>query len=718
MISSGWTGNLQSEDVGSDIFDRTASAPYDSQVALYDDGMSVQPSEQGTVIRHPPNLFEDVDDSASEMDYSEDAEEELAEELEQLRDEAEDAISIGNVTTRGSGRKSRMGHRDPLPASSPARPSIVSTPRTVIGRGTEIEATPKSSKSVRFEADESIFSSQLSERADAVESDDESMSESESAVSSSDDDSSEASSDDDFVSLEAESESESESDIESSDDSSMSEEEESESEPEVQKIEKTIDVFTPPGHGSTKTRNSNRRKKLRLRLQKLKSLGALSPEANFDDLKAWEAKNGKRILTEVTDFEDLRDSRAKEQSEIEIKRQHLLQALASGGGLDVDGCSEKENIPPRYTNGKQTEAEVSKSVEVEAEADPVVSKVSAEEMPAETKGADEDEKASPSGIKRRKLDLSSTKRLLFGSLGVRTPKSKKDEEALRIKLDGSRNKYLTQTAETAAATAESVVEDENEDENWEKKIILSATECVYDDIELAIPPFPFYQRWDHDASYEIRQRRNNGKKNRKRKQRDWQDDAGTSWYDGVAEEPDEGNVTLNYDDAPSTVQKEVQESNFNEDRAEDLPTIPSDPTTLPSLTKGNTTADAIIAFKQLNMSKATNWQPQVSEYKVAKVNEVLDNGSFNLTLAKRDREIQQAAAVDENGIRTYSGFEMPEHDDDENNEGVEDDGFRNLSFEDLLEPKLLRSASPSPQEKQGEGELVNGNYDESSLSVN
>ncbi|OKL58652.1 hypothetical protein UA08_06195 [Talaromyces atroroseus] len=713
MVSSGWTGNLQNEEAGSDIFQRTASAPYDKQVALYDEEASVLPSEQGTVIRHPLNLFEDAGDSESDMDYSEGAAEDLAEELEQLRDEAEDAVSTGNITTHESGRKSRIAHRDPLPTSSPARPSLVSTPRTAIGRGTEIEATPKSSKSVRFEADKHIPSSQVSEHEDALDSDEQSTSDSESAVSSSDDDSSETSSDEDLVSHESESkfELESVSDGETSDDdSSTSEEEESESEPEVRKIKKPIDVFTPPGQGSSKTRNSNRRKKLRLRLQKLKSLGELPPEADFDDLRTWEAKHGKRPLTEVKDLEDLRESRVKEQTEIEAKRQLLLRVIASGG-IDVDGCSEKENIPPRYTNGKQTENEVLKSVG-DVETAPTFSKVSTEESAVETKAADADETASPSGIKRRKLDVSSTKRLLFGSLGVRTPKSKKDEEALRIKLEGSRNKYLTKAAETTAAdTTETAVEDEIEDENWEKKIILSATECIFNDIKLATPPFPFYQRWDPDASYEIRQRRKNNKRNKKRKQRDWQDEAETGWYDGVTEDADEGGITLNYEDAPSAAQNEMQESTVNADEAEDLPTISGDPESLPSLTEDEATTGAIIAFKQLDMSKATNWQPQVSEYRVAKVIEVLDNGSLNVTLAKRDRETQQAVAVDENGVRTYSGFEMPEHED----EGVEDDnGFRNLSFQDLLEPKLLRSTSP--QEKQGE--LVNGNHDESSLRDN
>lgn len=706
MNSLGWPGNLQNEDFDNNIFQSTERAPHNAPSALYDEG-SPMSSRQGTVIRHPgpsenyrgwvDGMIDD--DAENDMDYSEDysedAEEDLAEELNQLREEAESNAASEIISTRGSGRKSRMAHHDPPPTSSPARPSTAATSHISTGKGGEIEATPKSSKSVRFEArkpDSPV------EHDDESESDEESMSDANSTVSSSDDDSSEASSDEDSASVDSESESDSDLVDESSTSEEEGEEEESESEVENPLLKNG--VFTAPGRGSTRTKNSNRRKKLRQRLQKLKALGELTAEANFDDLREWEAKHGKRPLTELEDLESLGGPRAREQSTIEIERQKLIDYIATGG-IDIDGWSEKENIPPRYPNGKPNEGEVFEDI---------VSKTAADEAQAEREAAGEDEKASPTAIKRRKLDLSSTKRLLFGSLGVRTPKSKKDEEALRTKLAGARDKYLPKATENPAA-AEVDAEDDI-DENWQKKIILSATECVFDDIKLAVPPFPFQQRWDADASYEIRQRRNNGKRSKKRKERDWQNDADTSWYDGAGDDAN-GDTTLNYYDAPSTIEKEDQTSKPNGDDFEDLPTIPTDPSLLPALREGEATAGAIIAFKQLDVSKATNWQPQVSEYKVAKVDEVLDNGSLNLVLAKRDRDTSKAAEVDEHGVRTYSSFEMPDED-----EGTEDDGFRNLPFIDLMEPKLLRPAGTSQQGKEKEDEQVNGDHDASSLSVN
>lgn len=663
-------------------------------------------SESGTVIRHPRTLFEndgdgDHDEDESDMDYEEDPEE-LAEELKSLRDEAHTDVPFFDTPDFKrfrAGRLSRMAHRGPLPSSSPARPSVVSTPRTNLTKGVDGEASVKSTKSVHFEADISNFESQLS---DSVSDTDEDV---ELEASSDTDDSSAESSDEDF--------SAEESDL---DDSSASEDSDLESDSESEeedlprkKMSKAIDVFTPPGEGNRKTRNSNRRKKLRSRLAKLKSLGELPPEANFDDLKKWQAENGKAPLTEVIDLGGKREARTKEQSEIEIRRQQLLRDLASGG-VDVDGHSEKENIPPRYRNGKQKDIQESPEKINGSPATTVTL-----EAVAET--TDELEKTSPTDLKRRKLDLSSTKRLLFGSLGVRTPKTKEDEEALRKKLDVSRTKPVAPEKTTELTQAET---EKEVDENWQEKIVLSATECFYDDIELTAPPFPFEQRWDADANYAIRQRKNNNnKKNKKRKQRDWQqDEAYESYQDTTLNENEaDGGTTLNYDDPPVSaqeekiIQKENQEVNVNGD-ADDLPELPSDVTALPVMTDNEVKVGSIIAFKHLLMSKATNWQPQISDYKVARIDKIYDNGTFDMILAKRDREVYEQTEVDEDGVREYSGFEMP---DDEHD--VEDDGLRSVTFADLLEPKMIKAAvvKESDQSQQEEG-LTNGK-DETSLLV-
>lgn len=664
------------------------------------DDASVMDSEHGTVIRHPRTLFEE-DDEEDDMDYEEEDTGELAEELKSLRDEAQTDVPFFDTPDFKrfrAGRMSRMAHRDPLPSSSPARPSDVSTPRTNLTKGVDGEASVKSTKSVHFEADISNFESQLSES--DSESDENVVSE----ASSDTDESSAESSDEDFSE---------ESDVE---ESSVSEESDLESSSESEdedstrpKKPKTIDVFTPPGEGNRKTRNSNRRKKLRSRLAKLKSLGELPPEANFDDLKRWQAENGKAPLTEVTDLGGKREARTKEQSEIEIKRQQLLLDLAAGG-VDVDGHSEKENIPPRYRNGKQKNVQESPEKIKDSPATTVTLEAAAETP-------DELTKTSPTEIKRRKLDLSSTKRLLFGSLGVRTPKNKEDEEALRNKLDASGTKPVA--PEKTAEIAAEVETDQEVDENWQEKIVLSATECFYDDIELTAPPFPFQQRWDSDANYAIRQRKNNNnKKNKKRKQRDWQEEgAYESYQDSTLDGNADGDVTLNYDDPPvsaqeeTTTQKENQVINVNGD-ADDLPELPSDINALSVMTNEEVTVGSVIAFKYLLMSKATNWQPQISDYKVARVDKIHDNSAFDIILAKRDREVSEQTEVDENGRRKYSGFEMP---DDEHE--AEDDGLRSVMFADLLEPKMIKAAVAKDSDQSQPSQKGEALANETNMSV-
>ena len=68
------------------------------------------------------------------------------------------------------------------------------------------------------------------------------------------------------------------------------------------------------------------------------------------------------------------------------------------------------------------------------------------------------------------------------------------------------------------------------------------------------------------------------------------------------------------------------------------------------------------------------------------VEDDLKCGTLNLRLAKRDRRQVKEIELEEDGPQ-YSGFEMPGYED----EG-EDDGFREMSFADLIDPKLLRPA--------------------------
>jgi hypothetical protein len=634
-------------------------------------------SDQGTVIRHPTDGFDDVQASDSDADASDLEDEDLAEELKGLRHDLEaEGLKAADLesprVTRTSGRVSRLTHRGPQAAvdASPTRRSSASASQ----RSDSAPPSQKSSKNVRFH--------QVSEGEDSSSASDESSEEEPSSEESE----------------EAEAESADSSDEDSSSDTSdTSSISDSESEPEMTPtvIEKPQHGFTPPGQGSVKTKKSNHRNKLRRKLAKLKELGQLPPDANFQDLRAWEVKNGGGPLTEVMDVGESRSSQGREQSEFEARRQQLLRQLESGG-IDVDGHSEKENIPPQYRNGSPSQKESAENVgnEPVAESGADVANPTIEEAPA--------------SAKRRKLDVASSRRLLFGSLGVRTPKSKADEEATRQKLGGQTQRQSfpqKDVDQDADAAAESDL-----DVNWQEKLVVRATECVFEDINLNPPSFPFKQRWDDEAGEQIRHRRDNGnrRKNRKRKTRDWQEEEEQYEYDGVDEGYTNGDIQLDYDE-PSGLQANGASEDVTGNQAppsDDLPLLPDNLTSVPDLVADRVEQGAIIAFKQLDMSKATNWQPKVSEYRVAEVESVAEDGTISLWLAKRDRE-QRKPTDDEDGGREYSGFEMPGFDD----EVSEDDGFRQVSFGELIEPKLLQAAERGSAQVE-----VNGK--EASLSVN
>jgi hypothetical protein len=501
------------------------------------------------------------------------------------------------------------------------------------------EPHPAKEKSVRFD-EEKIPAPPKDASSDESDS---SISESSCSDTSSDDDSDSDSSDSD------------------SSDSDSSEDSDSDEDAYRAKRRKT----NPPGRGSASTRKSNRRNKMRRRLGRLKELGALHEEADFAALRTFDDTHKGPIITPALGAKS--QAKQEEQAEFEARRQKLLRDLESGG-VDVDATSEKENVPPSHD---------------------------VEEKPTEGGVVDQPASETADEPVKKRLDVTSFKRHLFGSLGVRTPRSKEDEEVTRKKLAGEPRQFQSQRE-----TEETFEEAESEPEvDWQDKLILKATECVVDDIELTDPPFPFRQRWDFDAQNTIRQRKGLGKKRKRSRGRQLDGMADQAEYedygyadgeelnyddnvfDGV--EVDGNDEMLNYDD--NAVDMEAEHDGDAADT--DLPTLPDDLSSLADLVESEVKKGMIIAFKQLDMSKATNWQPRVSEYRVAETESDPEDGMFSIRLAKRDRTPREDVD-DEEGERQYSGFEMPGYEDED------DDGFREVAFSDLIEPKLLRVVDP------------------------
>ena len=380
--------------------------------------------------------------------------------------------------------------------------------------------------------------------------------------------------------------------------------------------------------------------------------------------------------------------------------------------------------------------------------------------------------APESQPRRSKLDVDGAKRMLFGSLGIRTPKTKEDELKTREKL----MKDVKPVKELHVSDEIEKVEDiaaAAQDESWKDKIDLKAVECCYEGIELSTPPFPFVQRWDPQqqrAPNTSNPKKRKGKK-RKRNSYDYYEDSSNRsrgeapfsnnqcYHDDNSHNPQDEDVHLNEDDMPrqeaehglltekisvnSEDPKPLHDESFDDsirandqllhetedasadtfvemqelhDLTNDLPTLPVDLSTCSTLTLDTATKGSVVAFKQLEMSAETSWQPKISEYRTAIVDEILDDGTLSMTLAKRDRLPKDVRYDNETGERIYSKFEMPGYHDeigDENNGKIE------ISFDELISPVLVEAASEeSNQDDTRHGQdQIGAHLDSSEMAV-
>ncbi|KAH7165391.1 hypothetical protein EDB81DRAFT_865505 [Dactylonectria macrodidyma] len=327
--------------------------------------------------------------------------------------------------------------------------------------------------------------------------------------------------------------------------------------------------------------------------------------------------------------------------------------------------------------------------------------------------------SEPTSQQRRlKVDMGAGRRLLFGALGLKNPKSKADEDKLRKNLmkdvrplDNPRIQDISEPNGTKDAEPKSPDEDPDA---WREKIVYRAVECCHDGMELSEPPFPFVQRWDpqqqygsmrkrkresqtfyDDSYYEEDSQWNEGggewveasqKKKKKTKKRKGKDNHGDergldSPYQN--ESSVDADVILNYDDVPTKAS--MEDSQFTD--VDDLPALPSDLTTLPTLEFGDIKPGIVVTWKQLLMSKATSWQPQIASL-TGLVLSISDDDSLHVLLAKRDRDENDKVYDEQTGKRVYDKFEAPDSDEDDD----EDSGRRDVQWQDMMETRLVQSA--------------------------
>ncbi|PHH72440.1 hypothetical protein CDD80_4543 [Ophiocordyceps camponoti-rufipedis] len=259
-----------------------------------------------------------------------------------------------------------------------------------------------------------------------------------------------------------------------------------------------------------------------------------------------------------------------------------------------------------------------------------------------------------------RIDVGAGRRLVFGALGLRAPKTKADEENIKQALMKDVRPLMNPRLAQSEPGSEQQV-----DPSWRQKLNYGAVECVQESVSLSEPPFPFKQRWDPQQQ---------GRKGNKRKRGSEEDFYG----DG------DSGLVLNEEDAI----------------VDDMPALPADLSSLPVLEAGSLQQNMVITWKQMVMSQATRWQPQI----VQKTGIVLLAGStgdeLHVRLAMRDREPKKRVYDDKTGERIYDKFEVPDS-DSEGDQNGEDDGERVLSWTELMDPRILCS--------EGLGEPMGGN---------
>ena len=312
--------------------------------------------------------------------------------------------------------------------------------------------------------------------------------------------------------------------------------------------------------------------------------------------------------------------------------------------------------------------------------------------------------------RRSRVDVGAGRRLLFGALGLKAPKSKADEEKIKQGLmKDVRPLNNPRVAEARTGQDAAPAEDEDPDE-WRKHISYSAVECCHEGVVLSEPPFPFRQRWDPQQ-----QGRHWGKGKRKRQSQefteDYYDDSAVFYEDGdfaggatrrssgrgfkpfgpKAPAQDQSGAS----DKANGAQPEAKKP----EKADDVPPVPADLGSLPTLTAGVAKEGMVVTWKQMAMSKATRWQPEIVQL-TGTVQASTDEAELHVLLAVRDREVRDRVYDSETGKRVYDKFEVPDSDGED--EAGEDDGQRVVPWDELMEPRILQDA-PAPTTSATEG---------------
>ncbi|KAI0853042.1 hypothetical protein F5Y00DRAFT_130764 [Daldinia vernicosa] len=459
--------------------------------------------------------------------------------------------------------------------------------------------------------------------------------------------------------------------------------------------------LVPPGAGNERTKKRNARRRAANKAKKLAQQGA--------------------IMGATSTAEEARLPIIDENALFEAKRQELLNAIASGG-IEIHPHT-------RFDEPSRTSTSTKRKFDEHNEPNRQIIQQDALAITPVT----EDVYSSASVQKKLRVDIGAGRRLLFGALGLRNPKTKEDEDKLREKLmEDIRpldNPRLGQRKDDTRQINEDDPTVEDDLESWKDKIAYRAVECCYEGVQLSEPPFPFVQRWDPQqqnswsrkknkrGGQSKRAQRNQGhfyqdnlsSKKRKHEESDmWDEEGYDDTFNGMDDYTNDADVELNYDDTEACQPREANRpindaSQFTD--MDDLPSLPSDLSALPALRPGEVQVGMVITWQQWSCSSATSWQPQLSNVTGVVVRIDDDATGLEVCLAKRDRYLDRnQKKYDENtGQRIYDKFEAPDlddDDDDDEDEG-EDEGFRTIGFAEMQQPRILQQplSIMAPSEK-------------------
>ena len=486
--------------------------------------------------------------------------------------------------------------------------------------------------------------------------------------------------------------------------------------PEARKTTAGQRPTKPPGTGSMATKRRNERRRRRRLLTKLETTARSQVQSTRDQESGVQPSEvGQNSVKDDAPAKVDIPQKRKSKVEFEAQRQRLLAALAKGG-IEM----------PLEDSGKIVGAKASQQADCNrsaAGADVEIRESAGTQQPDGPGDQKLSEVPAKNSRFRPKLDLASSKRMLLHSLGIGGSKAKgKNQKSGAKRTDTCRDASKDQpTARHVifGANGQSKEKDESEGalssvsyENWQERIILDAVECCEEGVTLSTPPFPFIQRWDPQQKFAGKTGKK-GNKKRKRSQAQYYDDDDYSldYADAAAAKDSQphghlpaeapvGGISHQDDGAGGEFQgkplvdPQTDRQGGQNDEG-DIPAMPADPKTCSVLGVLDVRPGAIIGFKRLVMT--SDWQPELSGYQTAKVVKGVEGDYMEVTLARRDRPTKEKQ-YDEHGDRIYGKFEVADDDDSDH----DDDGLLEISFSELIEPKLLQASQESPAESKSQ----------------